>query len=233
MNCAPGTNTAAVAHIAGFVALACAAAAASLVALTASLGSVRSAHAAAGITALNANHQVGMYGDPATAAHFWRLQHSSDCGEMAVADVVGQITGHEPTERQITSLAKNTPSSTGTGPIYNRREGTDITNLPVLLAHYGIQSSLGQPTIGGLEQDLAQRHKVIAAVNAETIWNTPGNRNVDNHVVVVTGVDTNAGVVHLNDSGIKDGRDEQVTIETFAAAWATSDNTMVVTVETS
>jgi hypothetical protein len=40
-------------------------------------------------------------------------------------------------------------------------------------------------------------------------------------------------VVHLNDSGIKDGRDEQVTIETFAAAWATSDNTMVVTVETS
>ena len=67
---------------------------------------------------------------------------------------------------------------------------------------------LGQPTIGGLEQDLAQR--VIAAVNAETIWNASGNRNVDNHVVVVTGVDTKAGVVHLNDSGITRGRDEQV-----------------------
>jgi hypothetical protein len=51
---------------------------------------------------------------------------------------------------------------------------------------------------------------VIAAVNAETIWNASDNRNVDNHVVVVTGVDTKAGVVHLNDSGITRGRDEQV-----------------------
>jgi hypothetical protein len=223
------TNIAAAARIAGIVVLVCGAAAASLVALAAAVGSVRSAHAATAITAPNANHQVGMYGDPAAAAPFWRLQHSGDCGEMAVADVVGQITGHEPTERQINSLAKNTPSITGAGPIYHRRGGTDISDLPVLLAHYGIQSSLGQPTIGALERDLAQRHKVIVAVNAETIWHTRGNRNVDNHVVVVTGVDTKAGVVHLNDSGITSGRDEQVSLTTFDKAWATSNNLAVVT----
>jgi hypothetical protein len=70
---------------------------------------------------------------------------------------------------------------------------------------------------------------VIAAVNAETIWDTPTNRNVDNHVVVVTGVDTKAGVVHLNGSGIRSGRDEQVALTTFEKAWATSDNLAVVT----
>jgi hypothetical protein len=223
------TNIAAAARIAAIVVLVCGAAAASLVALAAAVGSVRSAHAATAITAPNANHQVGIYGDPAAAAPFWRPQHRGDCGEMAVADVVGQITGHEPTERQITSLAKNTPSVTGAGPIYHRRGGTDISDLPVLLAHYGIQSSVGQPTIGGLEQDLAQRHKVIVAVNAETIWDTRGNRNVDNHVVVVTGVDTKASVVHLNDSGIRSGRDEQVSLTTFEKAWATSNNLAVVT----
>jgi hypothetical protein len=223
------TDIAAAACTAGILALVCAAAPASLVAPTAAVGSVRSAHSATGIIASNANDRVGMYGDPAAAAPFWRLQHSGDCGEMAVADVVGQITGHEPTERQITSLAENTPSITGAGPIYHRRGGTEISNLPVLLAHYGIQSSLGQPTIGGLEQDLAQRHKVIVAVNAETIWNNPGNRTVDNHVVVVTGVDTKAGVVHLNDSGIRSGRDEQVSLTTFENAWATSHNLAVVT----
>jgi hypothetical protein len=181
------------------------------------------------VAALGAASQVGSYGDPAAAASFWRLQHSSDCAEMAVADVVGQVTGHEPTERQVTALARKTPSSVGAGPIYRRRSGTEIDNLPVLLAHYGVQSSLRQSSIGDVEQDLAQQHKVIAAVNAQTIWNTTGDRSEDNHVVVVTGIDTNAGVVHLNDSGIKTGRDERIPLATFEKAWATSQNLTVVT----
>jgi hypothetical protein len=36
-------------------------------------------------------------------------------------------------------------------------------------------------------------------------------------------------VVHLNDSGVTGGRDEQVSIATFDAAWATSDRFAVVT----
>jgi len=236
MNRASRTNIASAEHIVGIVALVCVAA--SLAAHPTAVGSAGAPPARWRATTLDASHQltarsngaqVGMYGDPAAAAPFWRLQHSGDCGEMAVADVVGQITGHEPTERQITSLAEHTPGVTGDGPIYQRRGGTEISNLPILLAHYGIQSSLHQTTIGGLEQDLAQQHKVIAAVNAETLWNEPGNRKVDNHVVVVTGVDTKAGMVHLNDSGIRSGRDEQVSLAAFQTAWATSNNIAVVT----
>jgi len=234
MSRASRTSIASVAQVIGAVALA--AAAASLVALAA--GSLRMAHAAWPVPMGTADHQVatvsaddqvGTYGNPAAAAPFWRFQHSSDCAEMAVADVVGQVTGREPTERQVTSLARKTPGTAGAGPIYRRRVGTDITNLPVLLAHYGVQSSLRQSSIGGLEQDLAQQHKVIAAVNAQTIWNTASDRSDDNHVVVVTGIDTSAGVVHLNDSGIKTGRNERVSLATFELAWATCQNLAVVT----
>ena len=136
MNSALTTAAASMARVVGLRALACGAP--SWIALAHKVAPVHAAHAATAATTLTSNDSpIGMYGDPAAAAPFWRPQHSSDCGEMAVADVVGQITGREPTERQITSLAKNTPSVTGAGPIYHRRGGTDMSDLPELLAHYG------------------------------------------------------------------------------------------------
>ncbi len=107
----------------------------------------------------------------------------------------------------------------------------------MLLGKYGIQSDLTTGnTMDGLEQDLAGGHKVIAAVNAETIWNYPpgkGQRTNADHAVVVTGVDTRADVVHLNDSGTPNGRDEQILMDTFTKAWATSNDLLIVTEQTS
>ena len=148
---------------------------------------------------------------------------------MAVADVVGQITGHEPTEQQITALAKGTPSTAGAGSIWDLPANTDIRDLPVLLAHYRIKADNIQTSINALEQDLAEKRGVIVLLNAETIWNRPGKRNTANHFVVVTGIDANAGVVHLNDSGIMNGRDEQVPIATFEQAWTPNHNSAIVT----
>ena len=175
------------------------------------------------------SHQPGMYGDPIAAAPYWRQQHASDCGEMAVADIVGEITGRQPSERQITSVAVNTPGATGSGPIWQPPGNTDIRDLPLLLWHYWIGADNVQTNTNALEQDLAEKRKVIVLLNAETIWNRPGNRDSANHFVVVTGIDTGAGVVHLNDSGIKTGRDEQVPIVTFERAWAPNYNSAVVT----
>ena len=59
---------------------------------------------------------------------------------------------------------------------------------------------------------------MIVGLNDETIWNTPGDRTRENHFVVVTGIDPAGDVVHMNDSDIADGRDEQVSIATFEAA---------------
>jgi len=216
-------EVAAATRIVGIVALLCAAGAPSLVASAAAV------HADPATTVPNARHELGGYGDPFAAAPYWRQQHSSDCGEMAVADVVGQITGHEPTEQQITDLAKNTPSTAGAGSIWNVPADTDIRDLPVLLAHYGIEADNIQTSINALKQDLAEKRRVIVILNAETLWNRPGKRNAANHFVVVTGMEPRAGVVHLNDSGVTNGRDEQVPIATFEQAWAPNRNSAIVT----
>jgi Peptidase_C39 like family len=203
-------------------------AAASLVGLAVAAGLAGPAQAAAGSTA-STSHQAGSYGDPAAAAPYWGLQHFSDCGEMAVADVVGQITGDEPTEKQITTVAENTPSVSRSGSVWQPKGSTKNGDLPVLLAHYGIHAVEVHTTTGDLEQDLAQGHQVIVGLNNQILWNGSGNRTKENHFVVVTGVDAQAGVVHLNDSGTKNGRDEQVSLATFQKAWATSNNVAVVT----
>src|ERR1700729_2570093 len=89
-----------------------------LVSTAASL--VASASAVHAASARPVSPEVGMYGDPVAAAPYWRQQHTSDCGEMAVADVVGQITGDEPSEQRITALAESTPvcgaARSGTSP---------------------------------------------------------------------------------------------------------------------
>jgi hypothetical protein len=172
----------------------------------------------------------GMHGDPAAAAPFWRYQQQNlDCGEMAVADVIGELTGNQPSEAEITATAANIPSTKHAGPIYTPSGRTSNRDLPVLLAHYGIASEGIETNMATLEGALDQGHKVIAGVNDRIIWNTSGDRSTENHFVVVTGIDTKAGVVHLNDSGARAGRDEQVSMAAFEAAWGTSGNFAVVT----
>ncbi|WP_406815134.1 C39 family peptidase [Mycobacterium sp. M23085] len=186
-------------------------------------------HANPGAPVPDADHELGMYGDPVAAAPYWRQQSGSDCGEMAVADVVGQITGRQPTEQQMIDLAENTPGATHHGPIWQPKGTTDIADLPILLWHYRVRADNIQTDTDALARNLAQNHKVIAIVNAETIWNRPGKRNIANHFVVVTGIDSRAGVVHLNDSGISTGRDEQIPISVFERAWAPNYNSAIVT----
>jgi hypothetical protein len=49
-----------------------------------------------------------MYGDPAAAAKWWRHQQFDDCAIMSSADVIGQLTGKEPSERAIVKKAQST-----------------------------------------------------------------------------------------------------------------------------
>ncbi len=212
------------------------------------LGLASPAEASAGAT---------MYGDPVAVAKYWRHQNYDDCAIMSSADVVGQITGKLPSERSIIKVAQTTPSVVHPGSIYvkpadqndpNSGMGTDPGDLPTLLAHYGIHAASTDAESAGrtgvdtgmeaLEQYLGSGHAVIVGLNAEMIWNQPiensgsdGQPRAD-HAVVVTGVDTANGVVHLNDSGSKDGRDEQIPMTVFIRAWATSHYFMTVTQET-
>lgn len=201
---------------------------------------IRSATRAAGAATLSIAAAVAlagvahaeMYGDPQAAAPYWRYQHQQDCGLMAVADVVGQVTGHEPSQVGMELRGIFTRSESHRGDVYFF-DGTAPQDLPLLLEKHGVQSDLTTGnSMAGLEQDLAGGHKVIAALNAETIWNYPagkGDRTRPDHAVVVTGVDTGSNVVHLNDSGTPDGRNEQIPMATFSQAWETSNDLLIVT----
>jgi hypothetical protein len=190
-----------------------------------------------------------MYGDPTEAAKYWHVQHYDDCALMSVADVVGQLTGDTPTEEEIIKLAETTPSKTHPGSIYIKPDnpsdattgmGTSPQDEVVLLAQYGITGVITdtatadetgvQTGLEALEQYLAEGRKIIAGVNAETIWDSPeGRRRKADHALVVTGIDTVNGIVHLNDSGTSHGRDEQVSIATFMKAWQPDGFRMIVT----
>ncbi|MBV8177828.1 MAG: C39 family peptidase [Mycobacterium sp.] len=207
--------------------------------------SVRSAARTAAVAALIVAPAIGlapgahadgqMYGDPEAAAPYWRYQRQQDCGLMAVADVVGQLTGREPSQIGMELRGVFTKSETHRGDVYHF-DGTSPQDMVLLLQKHGIQSDLTTGnSMGALEQDLAGGHKVIAALNAETIWSYPpgdGDRTTPDHAVVVTGIDTGNNIVHLNDSGTPNGRNEQIPLATFSQAWLTSDDLLIVTQET-
>jgi Peptidase_C39 like family len=178
----------------------------------------------------------GMYGNPAAAARYWQQQSLEDnCGLMSVADVVGEVTGHVPTEEQMVTLAEKTPSGTNPGPLYAPRNdpshagdngGIEMADEVVLLNHYGVKSVMTQTGLTALEQYLGSDRKIIAWVNSAIIWDTRDERTKADHFLVVTEIDTNTEIVHLNDPGA-DHPDEQVTIATFT--WHTGGESIVVT----
>jgi hypothetical protein len=190
---------------------------------------------------------TGMYGDPAKASRYWAPQSYDDCVLMSVADVVGQVTGKLPSEQEIIQVAERTPSQSHPGSIYVRPAnpddedagmGTDGGDIEVLLAHYGIHVDSsrdgvrGSDALDSLKTALAQRHAVMVGVYADTIWSgTEPDGEGGDHMLVVTGIDAKNGVVHLNDSGTEDGRDEQVPLARFMKAWKGADFAMVVTRE--
>lgn len=178
------------------------------------------------------------FGDPADMAGWWTEQSYNNCAIMAAADVIGQMTGNEPAEDEIDAYALNTPSVSEPGNMIYREGdpdtdpnvGTAFADLPIVLGHYGVAAKyVDGASLGALEQVLGNDGAVIVTLNAEMVWDTDGDRSQSDHAVVVTGVDTDAGIVHLNDSGTEDGSDEQLSIDEFLAAWQTGGNEMVVT----
>src|SRR6201995_3022392 len=66
-----------------------------------------------------------MYGDPAAAAKYWRYQQYDDCVLMSSADVIGQVTGKEPSERAIIKTAQSPPSVVHPCSIYTTPANTN------------------------------------------------------------------------------------------------------------
>ncbi|MGE2691119.1 C39 family peptidase [Mycolicibacterium pulveris] len=189
----------------------------------------------------------GMHGDPEIGARNWSQQTYDDCAIMAAAHLIGYFTGDTPSEEEIVAVAASTPSQVHPGSIYvkpanlddpNTGGGTDQADIPVLMSVYGLNAvytnddlveETGLDTgMAALEKYLDTSGAVLAMADADIIWKDPGDYG--NHAVVVTGLDTANGIVHLNDSGPEDGADEQVSIGDFEKAWAMYGHQLVVAV---
>jgi Peptidase_C39 like family len=186
----------------------------------------------------------GVYGDPEAAAKYWQQQSLEDnCGLASVADVVGEVTGHSPTEQQIIKLAQSTPSSIRNGPIYlptgdpgheGDEGGIDMADTVVLLDHYGIKSHMTydkhpeEVGLPKLEEYLGANRKIIAWVNSGTILGSNDQRTAPDHFLVVTGIDTNNETVHLNDP-YADYANTKVSIGKFMTAWKIGQESIVIT----
>lgn len=194
-----------------------------------------------------------LYGDPTAAAKFWSQQQYDDCALMASADIIGELTGVRISEQAIIDKAQSTPSVVHPGSIYtkpahttdpNSGMGANMADIPALLAQYKVGAAITDKDdaasgtssgMAGIERALGGGHKVIVSLNAELIWHQPveqrdkNGKPASDHAVVVTGVDTADNIVHLNDSGTSEGRDEQVPIKLFVESWDTSNELMVVT----
>jgi hypothetical protein len=157
--------------------------------------------------------------------------------------VVGEVTGHARTEQQIIKLAQNTPSVIRDGQIYlptgdpgheKEKGGIDMADTVVLLDHYGIKSHMTydkhpeEVGLSKLEEYLGADREVIAWVNSGTILGSNDQRTSPDHLLVVTGVDTNDHTVHLNDPYADHG-DTKVSIDTFMTAWKIGQESIVVT----
>ncbi|MUL80700.1 MULTISPECIES: hypothetical protein [unclassified Mycolicibacterium] len=188
-----------------------------------------------------------VYGNPDDASAYWVEQSYSDCGLIAVATIVGMVTGNAPSEQDIIELASHTPSQERSGPIYlPPQPGDDTTDNATapedqlrLLKHFGIAATITNDDIastGGiptgrdaLQQYLGAGRKAIVGVNAETIWGEDGNHTEEDHAVVVAAIDADQQVVYLSDSGTESGAGEQVPLDTFETAWRTGGHALLVT----
>jgi hypothetical protein len=176
----------------------------------------------------------GVIGNPEEDLQNWHQQtHSDSCAIVAQEFILDDLLGHHFTEDQLCHEAMD-------AGLYTPGSGTTLDALGGLLEMHGIhvQTEYGA-TLAQIEQQLAEGHKVIAAVDADKIWypdqegnnvlaNAGGFPGSDaNHAVQVIGYDPQTQMVILNDPGTPDGRGLMVPADRFLDAWGDGGDVMM------
>lgn len=165
-------------------------------------------------------------GDPWSASHYWFEQSfNGSCVPASVAQIVGLYTGDPVGDQQFVDLA-NQDGLWSVGP--DGTPGLTADSATKLLNDAGVPAHEETGSMSDLEQMLSDGRGVMLFVDAETYWTGTPNPQGADHCVVVTGVDEATGTVILSDTGTPSGNEERVPIATFEAAWADSNDTMIV-----
>lgn len=171
-----------------------------------------------------------LVGDPQDASEHW-FQQAADgyCLPASIAEIVSEYTGIDYTDESAFVELANSHHLFGTRP--DGGVGISFGSGVQLLEQAGVPVTLGYGDIDALAEDLAEGRGVIVCIDSGEVWD-PSSETVEDdtadHAVVVTGIDTERGIVYLSDPGSPDGNMEQVPLAAFADAWADSHNAMIV-----
>jgi hypothetical protein len=161
-----------------------------------------------------------LVGDPADAAENWFEQAANGfCVSASVAQIVAEYTGIAFVDEQdFVALANElhlftvgpdgVPSMTQEGALR-------------LLEAAGVPADLVYANTTSVEGYLAEGRGVMAFVDSGELWygEDVEDDTVD-HAVLVTGVDTERGVVYLSDPGDPNGKAREYPLALFEDAWA-------------
>jgi hypothetical protein len=166
-------------------------------------------------------------GDPFAYSDDWFKQaFDGSCLPASVAQIYTEYTGQEITDLEFVDLV-NQQGGWVVGP--DGTPGLMPASAVDLLNSAGIDATLQYSDLDGLLSALDAGRAVMVAVDSGEYWFGEGAEDdTADHAVLVTGIDVEAGIVYLSDTGIEGGDMLQVPLDTFLDAWADSDNTMVV-----
>ncbi|MCX5046660.1 C39 family peptidase [Aldersonia sp. NBC_00410] len=170
-----------------------------------------------------------VHGDADTYADNWFYQVVNGyCGPSSAAQIVSEYTGLDIKDpEQLASRATELGLWCNGDP----SQGMTLSNLEVLLDDQGVPCHTESSSLDDLEHLLDQGYGVIAMVDSGEIWDPASENGEDgqpDHVLVVTSIDTDRGVVVLSDTGKPDGNEETVPIDQFENAWADSGHRLLV-----
>ncbi|MBO9579150.1 MAG: hypothetical protein J7480_10340, partial [Microbacteriaceae bacterium] len=132
-------------------------------------------------------------------------------------------TGHQLTDLDFVELVDFEAISEG--------HGLPTTEAERLLEDAGIPAEIRTDvSVEELDQLLQDGYGVTIAIDSGEVWgqDTVDGDQESDHMVMVTEIDLEHGIVRLNDSGSPDGRSETMSLELFLDAWADSNNQAVI-----
>ena len=173
----------------------------------------------------------GVYGNSYEWNSDWFYQQVDGyCGPTSVAIIANEFSDAGITDPQVM-----VDQAYNMGLTQDISEGLYMEDIQTLLDASGVPCETVTSSMDDLAARLDSGCGVIAAVDSGELWgdsaDAAGEDNMPDHALVVTEIDTNTGMVTLEDPGNPDGNGTQVPISQFEDAWADSGFQMVATTE--
>ena len=173
----------------------------------------------------------GVYGNSYEWNSDWFYQQVDGyCGPTSVAIIANEFSDAGITDPQVM-----VDQAYNMGLTQDISEGLYMEDIQTLLDASGVPCETVTSSMDDLAARLDAGCGVIAAVDSGELWgdsaDAAGEDNMPDHALVVTEIDTNTGMVTLEDPGNPDGNGTQVPISQFEDAWADSGFQMVATTE--